>query len=77
MVYTAILSGESHFYIVVPDSNDPQKPLKKGFPCRCYNFGEVLDEGSYFLKNIHESRIISMKSSFLNFESLNLKTSIL
>lgn len=31
MVYTAILSGESHFYIVVPDSDDPHKPLKKGF----------------------------------------------
>ncbi|WP_031530988.1 anti-CBASS protein Acb1 family protein [Borreliella garinii] len=77
MVYAAILSGESHFYIVVPDSDDPQKPLKKGFPCRCYNFGEVLDEGSYFLKNIHESRIISMKSSFLNFESLKKSSNIM
>ncbi|WP_420025369.1 hypothetical protein QIA36_05330 (plasmid) [Borreliella yangtzensis] len=31
MVYIAILSGESNFYIVVPDSDDPKKPLKKGF----------------------------------------------
>lgn len=62
MVYTAILSGESHFYIVVPDSDDPSKPpLKKGFPCLCYNFGEVIDDRSYFPKNINESRIISMK----------------
>ncbi|SCW44869.1 Protein of unknown function [Borreliella japonica] len=77
MVYTAILSGESNFYIVVPDSDDPKKPLKKGFPCLCYNFGEVLDEGSYFLKNIHESRIISMKSSFLNFEALKKSSNIM
>ncbi|MCD2418612.1 DUF1073 domain-containing protein, partial [Borreliella burgdorferi] len=77
MVYTAILSGESHFYIVVPDSDDPHKPLKKGFPCLCYNFGEVVDGGSYFLKNIHESRIITMKSSFLNFESLKKSSNIM
>lgn len=77
MVYTAILSGESHFHIVFPDSDDPQKPLKKGFPCLCYNFGEVFDEGSYFLKNIHESRIINMKSSFLNFESLKKSSNIM
>ncbi|WP_234926698.1 hypothetical protein [Borreliella valaisiana] len=70
MAYTVILSGKSHFYIVVPYSNDPHKPTKKGFSCLCYNFGEVLDESSYFLNNIHKSRIISMKSSFLNFESL-------
>ncbi|MCD2421029.1 DUF1073 domain-containing protein, partial [Borreliella burgdorferi] len=77
MVYTAILSGESHFYIVVPDSDDPHKPLKKGFPCLCYNFGEVVDGRSYFLKNIHESRIITMKSSFLNFESLKKSSNIM
>ncbi|WP_418904982.1 hypothetical protein [Borreliella lusitaniae] len=68
MVYTAILSGESNFYIVIPDSDGPQKPLKKGFPCLCYNFGEVIDENSYFIKNVHESRIVSMKSYFLNFD---------
>ncbi|WP_434792934.1 anti-CBASS Acb1 family protein (plasmid) [Borreliella burgdorferi] len=77
MVYTAILSGESHFYIVIPDSDDPHKPLKKGFPCLCYNFGEVIDGSSYFLKNVHESRIINMKSSFLNFESLKKSSNIM
>ncbi len=77
MVYTAILSGESHFYIVVPDSKDPNKPLKQGFPCLCYNFGEVIDNNSYSLKNIHNSRVISMKSSFLNFESLKKSSNIM
>ncbi|WP_417903326.1 anti-CBASS protein Acb1 family protein [Borreliella burgdorferi] len=77
MVYKAILSGESHFYIVVPDSDDPKKPLKKGFPCLCYNFGEVVESNSFFLKNIHESRGISMKSTFMNFEALKKSSNIM
>ncbi|ACO37814.1 MULTISPECIES: anti-CBASS protein Acb1 family protein [Borreliella] len=77
MVYKAILSGESHFYIVVPDSDDPKKPLKKGFPCLCYNFGEVVESNSFFLKNIHESRVISMKSTFMNFEALKKSSNIM
>lgn len=77
MVYKAILSGESHFYIVVPDSDDPKKPLKKGFPCLCYNFGEVVESNSFFLKNIHESRVISMKSTFMNFEALKKSSNII
>lgn len=77
MVYKAILSGESHFYIVVPDSDDPKKPLKKEFPCLCYNFGEVVESNSFFLKNIHESRVISMKSTFMNFEALKKSSNIM
>lgn len=77
MVYKAILSGESHFYIVVPDSDDPKKPLKKGFPCLCYNFGEVVESNSFFLKNIHKSRVISMKSTFMNFEALKKSSNIM
>ncbi|AHH07159.1 Hypothetical protein BCD_1093 (plasmid) [Borrelia crocidurae DOU] len=70
MVYTSIISGESAFYIVVPDSEDPRTPLKDGFESRCFNFGEVCDADDFSVDHIHPTRVIKMKSSFLNFSAL-------
>ncbi|ATQ15461.1 DUF1073 domain-containing protein (plasmid) [Borrelia miyamotoi] len=77
MVYTAILAGESAFYIVVPDSEDPSTPLKNGFPSLCYTFGEVCSGDGYSFENIHPTRIVKMQSSFLNFKALEKSSSIM
>ncbi|AHH13421.1 Hypothetical protein BHO_0121000 (plasmid) [Borrelia hermsii YBT] len=77
MVYTAILSGESAFYIVVPDSEDPRTPLRRGFPCLCFNFGEVCNGYDYSFENIHPTRVVKMKSSFLNFQALEKSSRIM
>ncbi|WP_247067842.1 DUF1073 domain-containing protein (plasmid) [Borrelia puertoricensis] len=77
MVYTAILSGESAFYIVVPDSEDPSVPLRQGFPCLCFNFGEVCSRDDSSFENIHPTRVVKMKSSFLNFQALEKSSRIM
>ncbi|UPA17206.1 DUF1073 domain-containing protein (plasmid) [Borrelia coriaceae] len=77
MVYKAILTGVSAFYIVVPDSEDPRTPLKCGFPCLCFNFGQVCNGDDYSFENIHPTRIIKMQSSFLNFGALEKSSRIM
>ncbi|UGQ16715.1 anti-CBASS protein Acb1 family protein [Borrelia sp. RT5S] len=77
MVYSAILTGESSFHIVIADSEDATTPLRREFPVLTHNFGEVWSTSEAKHDNIHPTRIVKMSSSFLNFTALRKSSSIM
>ncbi|WKC58527.1 phage portal protein [Borrelia sp. P9F1] len=77
MVYSAILTGESSFHIVIPDSDDAATPLRQDFSVLTHNFGEVWSAADCRHRDIHPTRVVTVSSSFLNFTALRKSSSIM
>lgn len=69
MIFLAILNEKSYFHLVTGDTADASLAFNSNFGFETFAFGEVWVERSSF-RNVHETRVVKMKSSFLNFHAL-------